>query len=79
MSDLYSLRKKTKLITLRMSPEVYQKINEMKEQYNAAESRWYYNRKTVSKMLCMAIEDFINGNQKQREDFDKTVKSKKKK
>jgi len=71
--------KKSKLITLRMNPESHEKITKMTEQYNTHKGYWHYGKKTVSKMLCMAIEDFINGDQKQRKDFDETVKSKKKK
>lgn len=70
--------KKSKLITLRMDPKVHKKITEMTERYNAAKSYWHYGKKTVSKMLCMAVEDFINGDQKHRKDFDETIKSKKK-
>lgn len=77
MSDIYSTHKKTKMVSLRIEPEDHKKLVEMTAQYNEC-NRSYWGNKTVSKMICAALDDFINGNQNQRKKFDEVVKKKKK-
>ncbi len=78
MSDIYSDHKKTKMVSLRIDPKDHEKLVAMTTKYNECH-RGYWGKKTVSKMICAALDDFINGDQKQRKDFDETVKTKKKK
>lgn len=66
MTDNYQ-DKKTKLVAVRMGGLQHAELKKMEEKWN--EIRHWYGRITVSKLICMAVDDLISGKQEGRKKY----------